>query len=134
MGQEILAEIFERVGIKANNARVDQVFQLVKVGFIIALILLGIILLVIIGISVDFFTNSPQAINLPENYLKLNPTEIANYTAAVNTYKELSTASTTRATTLFETIGTKALIPILTSVLGYIFGTYSKKEGQEDSG
>jgi hypothetical protein len=41
---------------------------------------------------------------------------------SVADYKALNDIGTTRATTLFDTVVVRALLPIFTTILGYIFG------------
>ncbi len=129
--ENIFAEDFD---IKKEEIEiVSKLTGLQWVGFKIALILMGIIMIVIIGIGIYYFVNSPPVINLPVDFQQMTADEFGKYTKAIEIYQELSTASTTRAITLFETIVAKALIPILTSVLGYIYGTYNKNEVEEGS-
>ncbi|MDP9178937.1 MAG: hypothetical protein M3O61_14750, partial [Gemmatimonadota bacterium] len=48
--------------------------------------------------------------------------------SAVTGYKETSEAASKGALAIFDTIVVKALLPIFTSILGYIFGTVSAQQ------
>jgi len=51
-------------------------------------------------------------------------------TVIINNYKALQTAALESAKEMFDTVVVKALLPVFTSILGYIFGARAASEGQ----
>lgn len=123
----------EKVEVPKGN--VQQLNPLQKAGvnilYRVGLVGTAIILLIFF---VSFFTiqgiNIPEAPKTPQNN---SQTEIEQYQLAIDQYERLinlyhknQTAQQERANSLFQMMIINALLPIFTSVLGYIFGSQSR--------
>lgn len=71
--------------------------------------------------------NSPdeEVRNRAQDAITLAQTKVKE---AVDTYSELHDSTWNRTTTLFDLIVVKALLPIFTTILGYIFGSRAARD------
>ena len=90
-----------------------------------------LILIAMVGIGIDYVRSAPAPIHIDITQVSSSVEEIENMSKVVDMYKELSEISTKRALDTFNAVVSQALIPILTSVLGYIFGSLGKKKSNE---
>jgi len=79
----------------------------------------SIITLVTILVLAKWISTSPWT-GVPSNISSMPPEQAK---ALVDNIKSLSDMASTRCLTVFDAIVTKALLPVFTSILGYIFGT-----------
>ncbi len=78
---------------------------------------------VIIGLGAEMMRQAPTPMQFPTAVVNASDTPAYNPVAtSVADYKALNDIGTTRATTLFDTVVVRALLPIFTTILGYIFG------------
>ena len=97
--------------VEVEKIRANRKFHITTVGFYLALCVLGYLSVVTIVIFVDYFVHAPN---------KPSP---ANLTAeALANYQTLAQISLQRITDLFDLMVAKTMIPVLTAILGYIFG------------
>jgi hypothetical protein len=83
---------------------------------------LGVLIVVIAApLTIGWLVNAPQ----PPNLEGLTPEQI---TAAVATYRDLVQIHENAAQARFDTIILKALLPILTLTLGYVFGSQQRRD------
>lgn len=86
---------------------------------------------VIVFVAVVWFQTAPKAPVLPPLPVIADPAKakdaLANYQtlnqAALDNYKALNAEAISRVSSLFDLFATRALLPIFTSILGYIFGS-----------
>ncbi|MGI4789779.1 MAG: hypothetical protein ACRYFS_13125 [Janthinobacterium lividum] len=86
---------------------------------------------VIVFVAVVWFQTAPPPPTLPPLPVITDPAKakdiLSNYQilnqAALDNYKALNTEAINRVTSLFDLFATKALIPIFTATIGYIFGS-----------
>ncbi len=86
---------------------------------------------VIIFVAVVWFQTAPKPPVLPPLPVITDPAKakdaLANYQtlnqAALDNYKALNAEAISRVSSLFDLFATRALLPIFTSILGYIFGS-----------
>lgn len=100
-------------------AQGQELPPLQKVGYKLALFVLGTILLAtlaIVWLSLPF----PVAPKLPE---PLSDASLAQYKQVVEIYKQLNDVAVERLTRLFQQIVITALLPSFTAILGYVFGS-----------
>ena len=83
----------------------------------------ALIALVTLGVLVFLWVHSPP---MPQA-ASLKDAVVAKETLA--NYKELSGIAIKGAQDVFTTIGVSALLPVLTAILGYIFGRGGKDDG-----
>ena len=95
---------------KQEKIRAGRRFPITTVGFYLALCVLGYLAVVTIAIFVDYFLHAPQS----------PPASASSET--LEAYKTLSQISSQRMTSLFELMVEKTMLPVLTAILGYIFG------------
>ena len=82
--------------------------------------------LVIILVGIDWWFRSPRAPVLPTD-----PTAYgATASAMIADYKALNELALDRATKLFDLVIVKALLPVFTTILGYIFGSRRQDTNQ----
>ncbi|MHC1730105.1 MAG: hypothetical protein AB9866_29595 [Syntrophobacteraceae bacterium] len=93
-----------------------EVGPLARIGYRLALFILGYLSVVTIILLIDYLCNVPA---LPKGPI-IDP-------AQINLYKELSQVSTERTLKLFDTLVFKGFLPVFTAVLGYIFGSREEK-------
>jgi len=80
-----------------------------------------VIVLVIIALCVDWFINAPHLPPLS------GMQQSNNATIAIDTYKQLVDLAYIRFSNIFDLVVVKVLLPVFTTILGYIFGTRSEK-------
>ena len=86
---------------------------------------------VIVFVAVVWFQTAPNPPVLPPLPVITDPSKakdaLANYQtlnqAALDNYKVLNAEAITKVSSLFDLFATRALLPIFTSILGYIFGS-----------
>lgn len=86
---------------------------------------------VIVFVAVVWFQTAPKPPVLPPLPAITDPAKakdiLANYQtlnqAALDNYKALNAEAISRVSSLFDLFATRALLPIFTSILGYIFGS-----------
>ena len=86
---------------------------------------------VIVFVAVVWFQTAPKPPVLPPLPVVTDPAKakdiLANYQtinqAALDNYKALNAEAISRVSSLFDLFATRALLPIFTSILGYIFGS-----------
>ena len=86
---------------------------------------------VIVFVAVVWFQTAPKPPVLPPLPVITDPAKakdiLANYQtlnqAALDNYKALNAEAINRVSSLFDLFATRALLPIFTSILGYIFGS-----------
>jgi hypothetical protein len=86
-----------------------------------------LITLTTLGVGVDWFMHAPQAPALPIQKAANDPV----VKAMIENYKALDDVAPDRATWLFDLVVAKALLPVFTAILGYIFGS---RAGVENTG
>ena len=111
---EILGPLEESGGGVAVTLTATQqagLWLAVGVGVIMAL--------VIILVGIDWWFRSPLAPALPTDPAVYNATA----KDLIADYKSLNELALDRATKLFDLVVVKALLPVFTTILGYIFGS-----------
>jgi hypothetical protein len=88
-------------------------------GLLLALGVGSVIAVVTGFVLVKWIWTSPWT-GVPPNLSNMTPDQAK---ALVENIKSLSDVASTRCLTIFDAIVTKALLPVFTSILGYIFGT-----------
>ncbi len=86
---------------------------------------------VIVFVAVVWFQTAPKPPVLPPLPVITDPAKakdiLSNYQtlnqAALDNYKALNAEAISRVSSLFDLFATRALLPIFTSILGYIFGS-----------
>jgi cytochrome c-type biogenesis protein CcmH/NrfG len=112
---------------KLNPLQKAGVDILYKVGFVATAIIVFIFVFSFVNFQEIDIPETPKT---PQNNSK---TEIEQYQLAIDQYERLinlyhknKTAQQERANSLFQMMIINALLPIFTSVLGYIFGSQSR--------
>ena len=77
--------------------------------------------IVTLSIPIDYWAPVPR---LPANL---------NAADAINNYKVLSEIAASRSKEMFELMIAKTLLPVLTAILGYIFGVRGVERGEAES-
>ena len=86
---------------------------------------------VIVFVAIVWFQTAPKPPILPPLPVITDPVKakdiLANYQtlnqAALDNYKALNAEAISKVSSLFDLFATRALLPIFTSILGYIFGS-----------
>lgn len=91
-----------------------------RAGLQLALGVGGLIAVVTVIVIIDWVRGSP-----PRPNISLSAPEAE---AAMKNYRALVDAVNARSTTFFDSIVTKALLPIFTAIVGYIFGARSSDQ------
>lgn len=108
-----LDKVFEVEKIRAGRK-----YHITTVGFYLALCVLSYLSVVTFIIFVDYFAHLPH---------RPNPSNMTTDTLA--NYQALSKLSMQRMIDLFELIIAKTMVPVLTAILGYIFGVKESNKG-----
>ena len=103
-----IGEISQKEDVKARRKLTTT-----RVGYYLAVFVLGYLALVTIILFVDSFHHVPS-----------KPTITGLSTDDLNNYSELSNIALERTLRLFEQIVEKSMLPVLTAILGYIFGVH----------
>jgi uncharacterized membrane protein len=112
------AEVLAEAGttkVKPTFVQLAGLWLAAGVGTIIAIVRIAVIVFVYMHYPV---MPSAEAITAAS----------ADSTSAIEQYKELSQIAIKNGQDLFQTIVTQALLPVLTAILGYIFGKSDKPE------
>ncbi len=109
---------------KEGTAR--QLNPLSKVGFWLAMIVLSYIFVVTFALLYNYFTNIPET---PQ--LVLGDSTSTN-SILIDGYERLSDISTDRSLKLFDQLIHKTILPVLTAILGYIFGIRGIEKQEDD--
>lgn len=122
-GPEVTAEqILSSIG-DSKDKSVDLT-PIQKAGMNLIIWVGSAILLVIIALLVDWFINAPHL-------LPLLSTQQSNSAALeIDTYKQLGDLAIDRFSKIFDLVISKALLPVFTTILGYLFG--ARTESKED--
>ncbi len=102
-----LSDIFE----KENIPRLAQKISTTRVGYYLAIFVFAYLGIVTAALFIDYFIHIPPKI--PSTSLTAD--DLKNYT-------ELSNIVLQRTQRLFEQFVEKSMLPVLTAILGYIFG------------
>ncbi len=106
----------EQVLAEAGTLSVKPTF-VQKAGFYLAIGVGGLITVFTIGLLFFLAAHYPaMPVKGPDNLNDLSDAE------AVQRYKDLSEVAIKSTQTLFQTVVTQALLPVLTLILGYLFG------------
>jgi hypothetical protein len=100
--------------VKATFVQLAGLWLAAGVGAIIAVVTVAVIVFVYVHYPI---IPSTEALK-----------EAADSKIAIEQYKELSQIAIKNGQDLFQTIVTQALLPVLTAILGYIFGKSDKPE------
>lgn len=110
-------DVYTEERISAGKRKIP----ITTVGFYLALCVLGYLVLVTLFLIVDYCIHSPET------------PKVDAAKEAIETYQTLSQIVTQRAINFFELMITKTMIPVLTAILGYIFGVReSQAKGDEN--
>jgi len=109
LGREIVT-IDEMV--KKENVRASEVGPLTRIGYKLATWLLIYLSAVTLFLLIYLWYSSPAP-----------PKGLSLCEAQLNQYNQLSAAALDRTIKLLDTLVLKGFLPVLTAVLGYIFGT-----------
>jgi len=96
---------------KKEEVQAARKLTVTRIGFYLALIVLSYLGIVTVAIFVDFFLHSPAS----PNSANLTTDDFKNYA-------ELSNMAIERAQKLFEQFVERSMLPVLTAILGYVFG------------
>lgn len=112
--EQVLAEA-GTTKVKPTFVQLAGLWLAAGVGTIIAIVTFAVVVFVYMHYPV---MPSAESIKAPT----------ADSKSAIEQYKELSQIAIKNGQDLFQTIVTQALLPVLTAILGYIFGKSDKQE------
>ncbi|MDP8240524.1 MAG: hypothetical protein P9X24_15640 [Candidatus Hatepunaea meridiana] len=116
----------DKISVKtiSKDVPLKQVHPITKIGFYLAIIVFVYITAVTGVLLTDYFNNSPQIPSICAS----DTTGI--FISAIDGYERLSEITTNRSLKLFDQLIHKTILPVLTSILGYIFGIrgFEKRE------
>jgi hypothetical protein len=116
--QEVEKVTLDEVIRQDPKLHAREVPPLTRIGYKLALFLLGYIAIVTIVVLAEYFLHAPTLPCGPS----LNE-------AQLGLYQQLSQISTERTLKLLDALVLKGFLPVLTAVLGYIFGTRGADRG-----
>jgi hypothetical protein len=117
------AEIMKPAGGETDSkVTLQKLSPIQEAGMRIALYTGVLITLVTFTVVILWLTTAPP---LPPE----TSADAATGKAALETYKALNDLAIERSTKLFDLIVVKALLPVFTASLGYIFGTRASEPG-----
>ena len=93
-----------------------------RTGLILAGFVGGVIAVVILMLVGKWVFSSPKLPPIPSN------ADPATVKAMLENYKALQQITLDPLTALFDSVVVKVLLPVFTSILGYIFGTRDKRD------
>ncbi len=102
-----------------ENVQFDEKWPTTKVGYYLAIFVLIYIALVTVIILINYLWHTPS---LPA-VSGLEP-------GVLESYDHLSNTARDQAVELFDTFVHKSMIPVLTAILGYIFGVRGSDGGE----
>jgi len=113
--------------IEKEDSQGKQMNTLIKTGYNLALIVIAYIFVVTFALLVDYSNHAPATPNL-----------VAQDSSGINIsilegYERLSEISTERSLKLFDQLIHKTFLPVLTAILGYIFGIRGVEKQEEES-
>lgn len=116
----------------SKKIKLQELSPVQFVGFWLAMGIMAVILIVLIAIILYAVFNTPPMFALP-SFASLSTVEdverAQKYVAAYNELKKSSIEDTVK---LFTTAISTTFIPVLTTILGYIFGSQAKKEKDDN--
>ncbi len=95
-----------------------------RTGLILAGFVGGVIAVVILMLVGKWVFSSPKLPPIPSN------ADPATVKAMLENYKALQQITLDPLTALFDSVVVKVLLPVFTSILGYIFGTRDKRDDE----
>ncbi len=95
----------------SDNVQLEEKLTTTKVGYHLAIFVLIYIAVVTIVILINYFRHTPSL-----------PAVSGLDSALLGNYDQLSNTARDQAVELFDTFVHKSMIPVLTAILGYIFG------------
>jgi hypothetical protein len=98
--------------VKKEKVRFSEPGPLTRIGFYLAIILITYLSVVTLILLAYFLYSSPAP-----------PKGLTLCEAQLDQYKQLSEAALDRTMKLLDALVLKGFLPVLTAVLGYIFGT-----------
>jgi hypothetical protein len=116
-------EIFKEAGIEPGKEGVKLTGKELA-AFYLAIGVGALIALVTLVMGWDWLRHSPSIPVIPQ-VLTGNESDL------VTLYRSLGEIATTRFTSIFELVVVKALLPVFTTILGFLFGTQTAKSGGE---
>jgi hypothetical protein len=101
------------------NEDIQKLGALPRVGYKLALMVGSLIGVVTLLVVIQWWRSAPWT-GVPPNFSNIKPDEAK---ALVENLKLLSDTSVDRSMKIFDDIVGRVLLPVFTSILGYIFGT-----------
>jgi len=113
--------------IEKGADTLPQLNPLSKIGFWLAVIVFSYIAVVTIALLIDYF------FHIPEIPILVSADSTGFNNSVIEGYKKLSEISTDRSLKLFDQLIHKTILPVLTSILGYIFGIRGVERQEEEN-
>lgn len=116
-----IEEMEAGVGAKPGDVKVEEMRPKEKAAFYIAVGLGIVITVVIFFVGIDWISAAPT-LSLPSTD-NLTSEKLENVEKLIEQYQTINGLAMDRAKELFDLIVVKSLLPIFTSLLGFLFGT-----------
>jgi hypothetical protein len=121
-----VSELSRTEGDSGQEIKLKDLTPTQKAGLQLALYVGAMIALVILGVFIEWYRHVP---NLPQLVSQGQATDAAQAEATIKNYQSLYQLASEQSTRLFDLIVVKALLPVFTTILGYIFGSRAASEG-----
>ena len=105
-----------------------------KAGYRLAVGVGLAIIVVIIGLGFVWANHAPPPPTLPEGPVGITDVEMANMTTLLEHYRTANDMALEGPMKLFDQVVAKALLPLFTLILGYIFGSRTQEQQSGDDG
>jgi len=121
VASDVVAERQDRVVrlddvLRSERFKFEERQRLVTVGFILALSVLAILLLITVLSLIPLWLTAPRA-----------PSAASMDAQSIAAYKELLQQWNTHAMDVIKLLAAQILLPIITAVLGYLFGSRNRE-------
>ena len=130
-----LGDVDREVGTKLLD-KANPIFRIQnatyqEIVFWLGLAVLGIILLIILGLGVYLFSRMPKTPVSNIDPANLTTAQVDAVSKTIDHYSKLTDVVVSSAKEIFDSFVARTLVPILTTIIGYILGTQYKQDSKK---